>query len=63
LLENQKELASKVAGINIGRRSCGCSSMVERQPSKLHTRVRFPSPAFLEKKPLAVTHYALLANG
>src|SRR4249920_2337568 len=23
----------------------GCSSMVERQPSKLHTRVRFPSPA------------------
>ena len=24
---------------------CGCSSMVERQPSKLHTRVRFPLPA------------------
>ena len=24
---------------------CGCSSMVERQPSKLVTRVRFPSPA------------------
>jgi hypothetical protein len=24
---------------------CGRSSMVERQPSKLHTRVRFPSPA------------------
>ena len=23
----------------------GCSSMVERQPSKLNTRVRFPSPA------------------
>ena len=24
---------------------CGCSSMVERQPSKLDTWVRFPSPA------------------
>ena len=24
---------------------CGCSSMVEHQPSKLDTRVRFPSPA------------------
>ena len=24
---------------------CGCSSMVEQQPSKLNTRVRFPSPA------------------
>ena len=27
------------------RALCGCSSMVERQPSKLHTRVRFPLPA------------------
>ena len=27
--------------------SCGCSSMVEHQPSKLDTWVRFPSPAFL----------------
>ena len=26
-------------------RSRGCSSMVEQQPSKLNTRVRFPSPA------------------
>ena len=26
-------------------RRCGCSSMVEFQPSKLITRVRFPSPA------------------
>ena len=25
--------------------ACGCSSMVERKPSKLKTRVRFPSPA------------------
>ncbi len=29
-------------------RSCGCSSMVEHQPSKLDTWVRFPSPAFPE---------------
>ena len=27
------------------RPRCGCSSMVEQQPSKLMTRVRFPSPA------------------
>ena len=27
------------------RRRRGCSSMVEQQPSKLNTRVRFPSPA------------------
>ena len=26
---------------------CGCSSMVEHQPSKLDTWVRFPSPAAL----------------
>ena len=26
---------------------CGCSSMVEQQPSKLMTRVRFPSPALI----------------
>ena len=30
-----------------GRKYCGCSSMVEQQPSKLNTRVRFPSPALL----------------
>ena len=27
-------------------RKCGCSSMVEHQPSKLDTWVRFPSPAY-----------------
>ena len=27
--------------------TCGCSSMVEHQPSKLDTWVRFPSPASL----------------
>ena len=26
-------------------KACGCSSMVEQKPSKLTTRVRFPSPA------------------
>ena len=29
---------------------CGCSSMVEHQPSKLVTWVRFPSPAFFNSK-------------
>ena len=29
----------------LGDRRRGCSSMVEQQPSKLNTRVRFPSPA------------------
>ena len=28
------------------KNTCGCSSMVEHQPSKLDTWVRFPSPAF-----------------
>ncbi len=32
-------------------RLCGCSSMVERQLPKLHTRVRFSSPAPDIKKP------------
>ncbi len=27
------------------KKFCGCSSMVELQPSKLNTWVRFPSPA------------------
>ena len=27
---------------------CGCSSMVEHQPSKLDTWVRFPSPALVQ---------------
>ena len=30
---------------NINNLCCGCSSMVEFQPSKLATWVRFPSPA------------------
>ena len=32
----------------------GCSSMVEQQPSKLNTRVRFPSPALSCKDSEAV---------
>ena len=30
---------------------CGCSSMVEHQPSKLDTWVRFPSPALCKRSP------------
>ena len=30
------------------KNTCGCSSMVEHQPSKLDTWVRFPSPAFIK---------------
>src|SRR5262249_42593698 len=33
------------AGSHVELRVRGCSSMVEQQPSKLMTRVRFPSPA------------------
>ena len=33
---------------------CGCSSMVEHQPSKLDTWVRFPSPAYTENSVLCV---------
>jgi hypothetical protein len=29
----------------VDQETCGRSSMVERQLPKLHTRVRFPSPA------------------
>ena len=32
-------------------RCCGCSTMVERQLPKLHTRVRFPSPAPANAQP------------
>jgi hypothetical protein len=32
-------------GVLGDHRLSGCSSMVEQQPSKLNTRVRFPSPA------------------
>ena len=37
----------RLAGIGAwrGLPDRGCSSMVEQQPSKLNTRVRFPSPA------------------
>ena len=33
---------------------CGCSSMVEHQPSKLDTWVRFPSPASLRREHVSV---------
>ncbi len=35
---------------------CGCSSMVEHQPSKLDTWVRFPSPAFCAKHSVCVAN-------
>ena len=38
------DLLAGTAGL-IAQVSRGCSSMVERQLPKLHTRVRFPSPA------------------
>ena len=38
----------EVAGSNpVTPTVCGCSSMVEHQPSKLDTWVRFPSPALV----------------
>ena len=41
----------KVAGSSpVFRSTCGCSSMVECQPSKLNTRVRFPVPAPINSK-------------
>ncbi len=33
--------------VELTKEKCGCSSMVEHQPSKLDTWVRFPSPAGL----------------
>ena len=42
--EGQKSSVSEAFILAAGPR-CGCSSMVEQQPSKLMTRVRFPSPA------------------
>ena len=48
------------ARIRVPFLGCGCSSMVEQQPSKLMTRVRFPSPAPLRGWNAAI---ATLANG
>src|SRR5262249_16217931 len=42
VLESDKSTEKRCGTIGDTR---GCSSMVERQPSKLHTRVRFPLPA------------------
>ena len=38
---------SENCGIIVNALRCGCSSVVEHQPSKLDMWVRFPSPAFL----------------
>ncbi len=46
-------VAGSIPALGIAERHmnfiCGCSSMVELQPSKLITWVRFPSPAFLRR--------------
>ena len=45
-LVEQRTENPRVAGSIPALGICGCSSMVEHQPSKLDTWVRFPSPAF-----------------
>ena len=40
---------------------CGCSSMVEHQPSKLDTWVRFPSPAL--EKHVQLVHVFFFVSG
>ena len=44
------------------RKMCGCSSMVESQPSKLVVWVRFPSPAPARKRDKAPRAPAISAN-
>src|SRR6185369_16560067 len=43
--ELERGAGRKLRRYGISTIRCGCSSMVERQLPKLHTRVRFPSPA------------------
>ena len=43
--ENSGPSAASGDGVSMGFAERGCSSMVEQKPSKLTTRVRFPSPA------------------
>ena len=45
------------------RPSCGCGSMVELKPSKLLTRVRFPSPAPLKPQVRVIIALAFLFVG
>ncbi len=53
-----------VAGPNpVYRSICGCSSMVEPQPSKLVTWVRFPSPALQLQRKSRPTGRLLLYKG
>ncbi len=44
---NQQKIRLKfdIKTLNFTVKLSGCSSMVEQQPSKLNTWVRFPSPA------------------
>ncbi len=41
----------------------GCSSMVERQLPKLHTRVRFPSPAPVSARPCPIRRRCIARDG
>jgi hypothetical protein len=50
LLAGRDTLFSRRSGFRVRR---GCSSMVEQKPSKLMTRVRFPSPAPMKSGVLA----------
>ena len=43
--QSPRRWLAKHLGTGYKPRRCGCSSMVEQQPSKLNTWVRFPSPA------------------
>ena len=48
LVEQRTEnprVSGSIPELGIEQMICGCSSMVEHQPSKLDTWVRFPSPA------------------
>ncbi len=52
-LADALDLGSSVTDVGVRvpssalKNTCGCSSMVEHQPSKLVTWVRFPSPAYV----------------
>jgi hypothetical protein len=44
-MSHESRLANRTSDIEHQKSLCGCSSMAERQLPKLHTGVRFPSPA------------------
>ena len=49
-IKGERSMETETSNLDDGKlasrsSTCGCSSMVEHQPSKLDTWVRFPSPA------------------